>query len=185
MEYKNKIQDMTLTAVLAVLIVVSGVMRIPSIIPGSEFQMSAPIAVVIASCFGFKRYITSGIIASVISLLLGMANFCNVVVAMVFRVVAGGILALAGVDKLTLTVGGPVGTLIARIVLAWMLKADAGVLIIASAPGMVFTAITANILYPLINRILLLTEFKKYLVKQEKRVDQSRIKIENTTGNIK
>ena len=49
------------TALLAVLIAVSGTFRIPGIVPGTEFQLSAPIAVAICGVFGFKKYITAGI----------------------------------------------------------------------------------------------------------------------------
>ena len=62
----NKTKEITLTALLAVIIAISGTFKLPGLIPGTEFQMSAPIAIGICATFGFKRYITSGIIASVI-----------------------------------------------------------------------------------------------------------------------
>ena len=56
------------TALLAVLIAVSGTFRIPGIVPGTEFQLSAPIAVAVCGVFGFKKYIIAGILASLMGL---------------------------------------------------------------------------------------------------------------------
>ena len=42
-----KMHDLTTTALLAVLILLSGSMKIPSPVAGGEFQLSAPIAVLI------------------------------------------------------------------------------------------------------------------------------------------
>ena len=62
-----KMHDLTTTALLAVLILLSGSMKIPSPVAGGEFQLSAPIAVLICALFGFKRYIWAGILASSLS----------------------------------------------------------------------------------------------------------------------
>lgn len=43
------------TALLAVLIAISGSFKIPGFVPGTEFQLSAPIAVAICGVFGFKN----------------------------------------------------------------------------------------------------------------------------------
>ena len=44
-----KMHDLTTTALLAVLILLSGSMKIPSPVAGGEFQLSAPIAVLICA----------------------------------------------------------------------------------------------------------------------------------------
>ena len=44
---RTMVTDCCETALLAVLIAVSGTFRIPGIVPGTEFQLSAPIAVAI------------------------------------------------------------------------------------------------------------------------------------------
>ena len=54
-------RDLTTTALLAILIIISGTFRIPSPLAGGEFQLSSPIAVLICACFGFKRYIIAGV----------------------------------------------------------------------------------------------------------------------------
>ena len=50
-------KELTTIALLGVLILISGSFKIPSPIAGGEFQLSAPIAVLICACFGFKRSI--------------------------------------------------------------------------------------------------------------------------------
>ena len=77
------------TALLAVLIAISGSFKIPGFVPGTEFQLSAPIAVAICGVFGFKKYISAGIIASIICLALGTQTILNVCIAMTFRIVIG------------------------------------------------------------------------------------------------
>lgn len=139
--------QLTTTALLSVLILLSGAMKLPSPFPGGEFQLSAPIAVLICACFGFKRYITAGIIASILGLLLGTANIFNVLIAMVFRLVAGGCLALLGASIPVIMVSGPLGTIAARLVLAQVTGISWLVLATAAIPGMIFTAIAAAAMY--------------------------------------
>ena len=54
---REVIVDVCETALLAALIGVSGSFKIPGLVPGTEFQLSAPIAVAICGVFGFKKYI--------------------------------------------------------------------------------------------------------------------------------
>lgn len=147
-------KELTTTALLGVLILISGTFKIPSPIAGGEFQLSAPIAVLICACFGFKRYITAGILASMLGLLLGTANIFNVLIQMVFRLAAGGTLALAGTSLPVIAVSGPLGTFAARLVLWQVTGVSWQVLTIAAAPGMIFTAVTAVLLYKPALRLL-------------------------------
>lgn len=50
-----KIREISEIALLAAFIAVSGAFKLPSFIPGSEFQLSAPIAVAICGVFGIKN----------------------------------------------------------------------------------------------------------------------------------
>ena len=59
-----KIREISEIALLAAFIAVSGAFKLPSFIPGSEFQLSAPIAVAICGVFGIKKYLLAGILAS-------------------------------------------------------------------------------------------------------------------------
>ena len=79
----RKTRELTLISFLSVVIAISGIFKLPGLIPGTEFQMSAPIAIGICSTFGFKRYIYSGIIASFINLLMGTHTILNIIVAMI------------------------------------------------------------------------------------------------------
>lgn len=140
-------KELTTTALLGVLILLSGSFKIPSPIAGGEFQLSAPIAVLICACFGFKRYIIAGVLASVLGMMLGMHNIINVLVQMVFRIVTGGTMALLGTNLLTVAISGPLGTFAARIVL-WQVTGVSWIALTAAAvPGMIFTAVAAGAFY--------------------------------------
>lgn len=149
-----KTKDLTLTALLTVLLAVFGTFKIPGIIPGTEFQLSAPFAVCIAALFGFRRYLLIGVLASIINLLLGTHTILNVLIAMVFRLVAGGIITFGGNKPLILAISGPVGTACGRVVLAMVAQASAGALLVGAVPGMIFTAVTTLIMYPILKRVL-------------------------------
>jgi len=129
-------KELTTIALLGVLILISGSFKIPS-----------PIAVLICACFGFKRYIIAGILASMLGMMLGMHNIINVLVQMVFRVVAGGTMALLGTNLLTVAVSGPLGTFAARLVLWQVTGVNWMVLTAAAFPGMIFTAVAAGAFY--------------------------------------
>lgn len=140
-------KELTTTALLGVLILLSGSFKIPSPIAGGEFQLSAPIAVLICACFGFKRYIIAGVLASILGMMLGMHNIINVLVQMVFRLVTGGTMALLGTNLLTVAISGPLGTFAARIVL-WQVTGVSWIALTAAAvPGMIFTAVAAGAFY--------------------------------------
>ncbi|AOY76531.1 hypothetical protein [Clostridium formicaceticum] len=157
----RKTKEMTLISLLAIIITISGSFKIPGPLPGTEFQLSAPIAVAIAASFGFKRYITAGMIASAIALALGTHTVIHVIIAIIFRVVAGGILHFFKPRFITITVAGPLGSMVARIALGFLLKMPIGVMLIASLPGMLYTAITAWPLSKLMIKIKYYTPFRE------------------------
>lgn len=150
---KISVYTITEVSLLAALIAVSGSIKIPSGFPGSEFQLSAPLAVAIAAAFGFWRYMTAGVIASLLLLLLGVHNLLNVEISMIFRVIAGGIVSLFGHSIPVLALAGPIGTAAAR----WGMSVTLGIpfwaLLLPTLPGMVFTAISAYPLYRMLVRI--------------------------------
>ena len=67
-------RNLTNTALLSVIILLTGTLKLPSPFPGGEFQLSAPIAVLICALFGWKRYFLAGLVASLLGLLLGLHN---------------------------------------------------------------------------------------------------------------
>ena len=140
-------QRMTTTALLAVLILLSGSLKIPSPVIGGEFQLSAPIAVLICALFGFKRYFIAGVLASLLGMMLGIHTIFSVIIQMTFRLAAGGVMALFGTNLLTVIISGPLGTLLARLVMWQVTGVSWLVLTAAAAPGMVFTAVGAGVLY--------------------------------------
>ncbi len=140
---RNIAMDVTETALLAVLIAISGTFRIPGIVPGTEFQLSAPIAVAICGVFGFKKYIIAGLLASLIGLSIGTATLLNVAVQMSFRLGVGVFWLVFCSTKFFYIASGPFGTALARVTMYFLLGKGLTAMLIAAAPGMAFTAATS------------------------------------------
>lgn len=150
---KRMSQDGIFVAILIIL----GMIKIPSVLPGAEFQLSAPYAVCLASMVGFKRYFGIGICASFIQLILGTHTIYNVAVAMIFRIVAGAIVQWCPFRKVALIVAGPIGTACARVVMAYIFSIPLQPLLVAAFPGMIFTAVVAVLLNQAVKRITIQT----------------------------
>ena len=131
------------TALLSVLIAVSGFFKIPGFVPGSEFQMSAPLAVAVCGIYGAEKYIAAGLIASSLCLVLGIHSILNVLVAMTFRLVVALTWTFLGSGKIFYTFSGPMGTIAARGVVALLLGKGFYALVVAAFPGMIFTMISS------------------------------------------
>ena len=140
---RGSLKEVVKIALLAAFIIVTGSFKLPGIIPGTEFQLSAPVGVAIAANFGFKRYFLAGLVASLVLYSTGVHNFVNVIVSIVFRLVAGGIVAILGPSFLMVTVAGPLGSAAARLILAGLLHKGVIVLLVTALPGMLYTALTA------------------------------------------
>lgn len=149
-------------SLLAAFIATTGSLKIPTGIPGSEFQLSAPVAIAICGVFGFRKYIIAGVLSSSILFMFGVHTLFNVEIAMVFRIVAGGIIAIFGTSLPVVAIAGPIGTLAARIVLALTLQIPAATLIIPAIPGMIFTALTSYPLMKILQNIYKRTGSKQY-----------------------
>jgi len=141
----NEPKELTRIALLAVLITVSGAFKIPGP-AGTDFQLSAPIAVAIVAVFGLTRYVLAGIISSTVGFILGTQTLIHIGIAIVFRVVAGSLIALVGPVIWAIIIAGPLGSIIARIILSKVVGQGLIPLLVASLPGIIFTALTA---YPL------------------------------------
>ncbi|NLK51583.1 MAG: hypothetical protein GX295_03940 [Syntrophomonadaceae bacterium] len=150
----KSVRDLTELALLAASILVVGSIKLPSLIPGAEFQLSAPLAIAIVVNFGFTRYLTAGVVASLLCLMLGTHNLLNVAVAMIFRVVAGGTVSLLGSRPSVIVLAGPLGSIAARLALSLLVGKAAWALVVAAIPGMIFTALTAYPLTKIIQRVL-------------------------------
>ena len=148
-----KSSDITDIAMLAALLTVAGAIKLPSLLPGLEFQISAPLAVAICFVFGFKKYILVGILSSAISLALGTHNLFNVAIAMQFRLMVGLVYVLCGKHYWSIALAGPIGSFTARITLGLVLGKGVWALVAAALLGMVFTFITAPFMVKLLQRI--------------------------------
>lgn len=87
-------------------------------------------------------------------MILGLQTIYNVIIAMVYRIVAGLILTVLKKDPLALIIAGPAGTFAARLVLATILDVAWQPLVVSATPGMIFTAITAPVLTSILKRVL-------------------------------
>lgn len=152
----TNIRKLALDGMLTAILVVLGMMKIPSLIPGAEFQLSAPYAVCVAACVGFGRYLGIGICASIIQLLLGTHTILNVLIAMVFRIVAGAIVSVLPKSRAALYVAGPCGTAVARMVLGAVLHTSPWPLLVLALPGMLFTAVAVILMAPVVKRVAVL-----------------------------
>lgn len=140
---REKLRWMTETALLAVLITVTGAVKMPGLVPGTEFQLSAPLAVAICAAFGFRKYIVAGCIASAVGLLLGTQTVVNVAVAMIFRLSVGALLGGLGTSWPVVVIAGPIGSTVARLALGGLIGKAALPLVLAALPGMAYTAMAA------------------------------------------
>lgn len=147
------VSDMCQTALLAAFITVSGSFKIPSLIPGSEFQLSAPVAVAACGIFGIKKYLAAGIAASAICLILGTQNVFNVLIALSFRAVIAVMFAFMGSSKAFYIIAGPVASALSRLVLALFVDKAVYALIAAAVPGMIFTAFAAPLIAGILTRL--------------------------------
>ena len=149
----DKIHDLTEIALLAALITITGAIKLPSLFPGMEFQLSAPLAVAICVVFGFKKYILAGLLSSAAGLLLGTHNLFNVAIAMQFRLVVGAMIALLGRRLWVIAIAGPMGTLVARLTLSLVVGKAASALVLAALPGMVFTLLAAPVMVRVLKKV--------------------------------
>ena len=149
---------MTITALLASLIAVSGSLKVPGILPGTEFQLSAPIAVAICAVYGFRQYFIAGVLASSITLILGTQTIFNVAIALLFRVTVGLVLVVGGTSFVPVVIAGPLGSFVARLCLIIIMEQAVWAVILSAVPGMVYTALTAWPLTVVLRKIVAKTE---------------------------
>ncbi|WP_374047376.1 hypothetical protein [uncultured Phascolarctobacterium sp.] len=154
---ESKIRQLSEIALLAAFIAISGTFKLPSFIPGSEFQLSAPIAVAVCGVFGIKKYLLAGLLASTAGLLLGTQTIFNVLIAMLFRIVVALLYAAFGKSRLFYLLSGPLASAAARLALGLIIGKAVYPLLAAALPGMAFTALTAGLLASVLEKALLLT----------------------------
>jgi hypothetical protein len=144
MHHAQTARELCRIALLAVLITVSALFKLPSILPGMEFVFSAPVAVAICGVFGIKAYLLAGLVSSTVGLLLGTQGIFNVSIAMLFRVAVAVVYFLTGPNRFFYLFSGPIGTFAARICMSFFVGKAAWGLVAAAVPGMIFTLLTAG-----------------------------------------
>lgn len=149
----NNVHYLTELALLTAMITIMGAVKIPNIIPGIEFQLSAPLAVAICVVFGFKKYIICGCLSSLIGLLLGTQNILNVFIALQFRVLVGVFLYMGHNHVLAIIMSGPIASAISRFTLSFLVGKGAIAMIMAALPGMIFTAFAAPVFVKLLQKV--------------------------------
>ncbi len=78
-------KDITQISVIAAILTILAALKIPSIIPGLDFQLSAPAALLILAFFGIKKYFLGGLLSSLLLLVFGVFNPINVIISIIFR----------------------------------------------------------------------------------------------------
>lgn len=150
---QSRVSWVTEVGLLTAFITITGTFKLPGLLPGTEFQLSAPLAVAICAVFGFGKYITAGVLSSVVGLLLGTQSLLNVFIAMVFRVTVGMLVVLLGRSWPVIILAGPAGSAAARLALGGIVGKAAIPLLLAALPGMVYTALLAWPLTALLKRV--------------------------------
>lgn len=149
----QNIRYITEIGILTAMITILGAIKIPNVLPGIEFQLSAPLAVAICAVFGFKKYIISGCLSSFIGLLLGTQTILNVMIAMQFRIIVGIILWLCHNHMVGIIIAGPIASTIARLSLSLYIGKAALPMIGLAIPGMIFTIIMSPIFVKVFQKI--------------------------------
>lgn len=148
-------------ALLTTLITVAGAIKIPNLIYGLEFQLSAPLAIAICSVFGFKIYMISGCLSSFLGLVMGSQNIINVLIAMQFRLIVGLVLWIGQNHIWAIISAGPIASTIARLSLSLFLGKLGFALVVAALPGMIFTMIMAPFLVKIFRIIVYRANFTR------------------------
>lgn len=140
-------KDITQISVIAAILTILAVLKIPSIIPGLDFQLSAPAALLILALFGIKKYFLGGLLSSLLLLVFGVFNPINVIISIIFRVIAIAVVYLLKINVLSLVLASVLGSLVSRLLLSIILNLPVWVVLLNAIPGVIFTLIVAIPLY--------------------------------------
>ena len=119
-------KDITQISVIAAILTILAVLKIPSIIPGLDFQLSAPAALLILAFFGIKKYFLGGLLSSLLLLVFGVFNPINVIISIIFRVIAIAVVYLLKINVLSLVLASVLGSLVSRLLLSIILNLPVG-----------------------------------------------------------
>lgn len=154
-------KSITQISAIATLLTIFALFKLPAVIPGLEFQLSAPVSILILAFFGIKRYFIGGLISSATLFIMGVFNPLNLFISIMFRVVAIAIVYFCGVSVRSLSIASCAGTLSSRLILAGILHLPPILLVAHALPGILFTLIVIVILYPALSKRPVVQNFCK------------------------
>lgn len=140
-------KEITQISCIAAILSIFAIIKMPSILPGLEFQLSAPVSLLILAIFGIKKYFIGGLLSSFILLILGIFNPINLIVSFCFRFVAILVIWFFKVNVFSLIIAAVLGSTLSRIILSQILNLPILVVVINVAPGIMFTIIVLIPLY--------------------------------------
>lgn len=140
-------KEITQISCIAAILSIFAIIKMPSILPGLEFQLSAPVSLLILAIFGIKKYFIGGLLSSFILLILGIFNPINLIVSFCFRFVAILVIWFFKVNVFSLIIAAVLGSTLSRIILSQTLNLPILVVVINATPGIIFTIIVLIPLY--------------------------------------
>lgn len=144
-------KEITQISCIAAILSIFAMIKLPSIIPGMEFQLSAPVSLLILAFFGIKKYFIGGLLSSFILLALGIFNPINIMISIIFRLVAIIIVYIFKTNVFSLIIASVLGSVISRIILSQILDLSLLIILINALPGIIFTILTVVPIYITLN----------------------------------
>lgn len=149
-------KEITQISCIAAILSLFAIIKIPSILPGLEFQLSAPVSLLILAIFGIKKYFIGGLLSSFILLILGIFNPIHLIVSFCFRFVAILVVYFLKVNIFSLVIAAILGSTLSRIILSQILNLPLLLVVINATPGIILTITLLISLYlPLIKSNIL------------------------------
>lgn len=145
------IRYITTVALLATIIVVLVSLKVPSTLLGTEFQLSAPIAVSIFTVYGFISSLAS--FASSISLILGTQTIFNIIIALLFHLTVCLVLVFGGTFFVPVVFAGPLGSFVARPSLVLIMQQAVWAVTLSTVSAMIYTTLAACLIAKALRRI--------------------------------
>lgn len=133
-------KDITLIAFFAVILRVAGMFALPGVIPGTEFFLSAPVALAIAKVFGCKIYFFASTISCILGFFMGM-NLIGCFRVALFAWTVVFFCVIFGNSIPVLGIAGPSGTMFARYLIAVLTNVPFFPLFAAAVPGAIYTVL--------------------------------------------
>lgn len=140
-------KEITQISCIAAILSIFAMMKLPSILPGLEFQLSAPVSLLILALFGIKKYFIGGLLSSFILLILGVFNPLNLIISFCFRLVAILIVYIFKVNVFSFVIASILGSTLSRLILSQILNLPISIVMLNAIPGMIFTIILMVPLY--------------------------------------